>query len=58
MEPLPRFNKKVGFMNRKRRRDPSGTGDGEEIDSVKDGKKDKKEDTMETDKVEIKSEPV
>lgn len=58
MEPLPRFNKKSPFINRKRRRDPSGTGEGDESEAVNDGKKDKKEEVMETDKVEIKSEAV
>jgi len=57
MEALPRFTKK-GMMlgNRKRRRDQSLSGEMEE-NNGNDGKKDKKEEVMDTDiKVEVKAE--
>jgi len=45
-------------MNRKRRRDQSVSADGEEVESQNDGKKDKKEEAMETDKIDAKSEVI
>jgi len=60
MEPLPRFQKRQMQNNRKRRRDNSEIGDGEEGDVSNDLKKDKKEEdvvgNMETDTT-VKIEP-
>jgi len=58
MEPLSRLNNS-NFGTRKRRRDPSGNTDGDEAETSKDLKKDKKEDSSNgTDSAEIKSETV
>ncbi|CAL8101229.1 unnamed protein product [Orchesella dallaii] len=56
MEPLPRFQKK-NLMNRKRRRDNSEVGEGDDGDITNDGKKDKKEDLSSMDtEVAVKAE--
>ncbi len=46
MEVLPRSNKFGTQGNRKRRRDPSGTAEGDETDAANDLKKDKKEEVV------------
>lgn len=54
MEPLPRFNKKL--LNRKRRRDNSEVGDGEDGEQSNVEKKDKKEEGVTSMETDIKSE--
>ncbi len=54
MEPLPRFNKKL--LNRKRRRDNSEVGDGEDGEQSNVEKKDKKEEAVTSMETDIKQE--
>jgi len=61
IEPLSRLDNNSNFGTRKRRRDPSGNTDGDEAETSKDLKKDKKEDSSSsngTGSAEIKSETV